>query len=92
MRAGSAAERAARASSGIIRPRSTGEWPSGKAPDSGSGDRRFESFLASQTTTTTGRTIQVKHNYMVTGEDAIPRTSSGAYQQFLPKRPEDGEQ
>ena len=27
---------------------STGEWPSGKAPDSGSGDRRFESFLASQ--------------------------------------------
>ena len=29
---------------------STGEWPSGKAPDSGSGDRRFESFLASQTT------------------------------------------
>ena len=26
---------------------STGEWPSGKAPDSGSGDRRFESFLAS---------------------------------------------
>ena len=25
-----------------------GEWPSGKAPDSGSGDRRFESFLASQ--------------------------------------------
>ena len=30
---------------------STGEWPSGKAPDSGSGDRRFESFLASQTTT-----------------------------------------
>src|SRR6476659_7679194 len=30
------------------RRRSTGEWPSGKAPDSGSGDRRFESFLASQ--------------------------------------------
>ena len=29
-------------------PRVTGEWPSGKAPDSGSGDRRFESFLASQ--------------------------------------------
>ncbi len=29
------------------RRRSTGEWPSGKAPDSGSGDRRFESFLAS---------------------------------------------
>src|SRR5947209_18700635 len=28
----------------------TGEWPSGKAPDSGSGDRRFESFLASHTT------------------------------------------
>ena len=25
----------------------TGEWPSGKAPDSGSGDRRFESFLPS---------------------------------------------
>jgi Tol biopolymer transport system component len=25
-----------------------GEWPSGKAPDSGSGDRRFESFLPSQ--------------------------------------------
>ena len=25
----------------------TGEWPSGKAPDSGSGDRRFKSFLAS---------------------------------------------
>ena len=24
-----------------------GEWPSGKAPDSGSGDRRFESFLPS---------------------------------------------
>ena len=31
--------------------RNTGEWPSGKAPDSGSGDRRFESFLPSQTTT-----------------------------------------
>ena len=28
--------------------RLNGEWPSGKAPDSGSGDRRFESFLASQ--------------------------------------------
>ena len=28
--------------------RVSGEWPSGKAPDSGSGDRRFESFLASQ--------------------------------------------
>jgi hypothetical protein len=26
----------------------SGEWPSGKAPDSGSGDRRFESYLASQ--------------------------------------------
>jgi hypothetical protein len=34
--------------SGIIPVGSTGEWPSGKAPDSGSGDRRFESFLASQ--------------------------------------------
>ena len=31
------------------RARNTGEWPSGKAPDSGSGDRRFESFLPSQT-------------------------------------------
>ncbi len=27
---------------------STGEWPSGKAPDSGSGDRRFDSFRPSQ--------------------------------------------
>ena len=27
---------------------STGEWPNGKAPDSGSGDSRFESLLASQ--------------------------------------------
>ena len=27
--------------------RLVGEWPSGKAPDSGSGDRRFESFLPS---------------------------------------------
>src|SRR5439155_24624623 len=26
-----------------------GVWPSGKAPDSGSGDRRFESFRPSQT-------------------------------------------
>ena len=26
----------------------TGEWPNGKAPDSGSGDSRFESLLASQ--------------------------------------------
>ena len=25
-----------------------GEWPSGKAPASGAGDRRFESFLPSQ--------------------------------------------
>src|SRR6266511_6162960 len=32
----------------------TGEWPSGKAPDSGSGDRRFESFLASHTTPSSG--------------------------------------
>ena len=30
--------------------RPTGEWPSGKAPDSGSGDRRFESFLPSHST------------------------------------------
>ena len=37
-----------RRSSGIMPTGSTGEWPSGKAPDSGSGDRRFESFLASQ--------------------------------------------
>jgi hypothetical protein len=37
-----------RTGSGIMPTGSTGEWPSGKAPDSGSGDRRFESFLASQ--------------------------------------------
>src|SRR5687768_2615579 len=35
---------------GIIRL-ATGEWPSGKAPDSGSGDRRFESFLPSRSHT-----------------------------------------
>src|SRR6185437_15384196 len=32
----------------VSSPAVPGEWPSGKAPDSGSGDRRFESFLASQ--------------------------------------------
>ena len=36
-------------SGSAVHSRSTGEWPSGKAPDSGSGDRRFESFLASHT-------------------------------------------
>src|SRR5438874_1328557 len=35
---------------GIIEPQPTltGEWPSGKAPDSGSGNRRFESSLPSK--------------------------------------------
>src|SRR5436190_24270546 len=35
---------------GIIEPQPTltGEWPSGKAPDSGSGNRRFESSLPSR--------------------------------------------
>src|SRR4051794_23006434 len=39
----------ARRTRGAVQSRgSTGEGPSGKAPDSGSGDRRFESFLARQ--------------------------------------------
>ena len=42
----------ARPSSGIIPAGPAGEWPNGKAPDSGSGDSRFESLLASQPTRT----------------------------------------
>ena len=47
--------------SGIMPTGSTGEWPSGKAPDSGSGDRRFESFLASQLPHGSGRAVSDHH-------------------------------
>ena len=35
-----------------------GEWPSGKAPVSGTGDRRFESFLASHEIITDEKVFQ----------------------------------
>ena len=45
-------------------PLLVGEWPSGKAPDSGSGERRFESFLAS-------------HPYQPLGSEDWATTTSG---------------